>query len=176
MTAVTQARGASLEVPWGRATSNSLLDSGAVSPSSLIRVVSSQKRGKTPKELGTVWVSGVGGVRSKRQASDLQPQLLPLVLGGQWRLGGSQGPHSEDLRQDYSEKAEGRWPTEDLKDSTRVPWGARNLGHVCPLERPQQVISFQTLHFTNVDTRPREGSGGPGFLTCHGTTYKKNFL
>lgn len=78
--------------------------------------------------------------------------------------------------QDCSEKAEGRWPTEDLKDSSRVPWGARNLGHMCPMERLQEVISFQTLHFTNVDTRPREGSEGPGFPTCHGTTYKKNFL
>lgn len=38
--------------------------------------------------------------------------------------------------------------------------GSRTPGPGCPVERAQQVASFQALHFTHVDARPREGREG----------------
>lgn len=75
-TAATQGRGTSPEVPWGRTTSHSMLDSGALSPSSPSSLISAVSSKKKEKKVPRSQVSGVGGAGSNPQPSYSQLQLL----------------------------------------------------------------------------------------------------
>lgn len=118
-TAATQGRGTSPEVPWGRTTSHSMLDSGALSPSSprsLISAVSSKKKEKkSPKEPGE-WGWGC----RVETPTFLLPAPAPTPPPeGHQGLGSGLGHTHEDLGRDCSARAQGKWPPEDLTPPLR---------------------------------------------------------
>lgn len=123
-TAATQGRGTSPEVPWGRATSHSMLDSGALShssPSSLISTVSSKQKGKNSQ--GARHCVGEWGWEFRLETPTFlfpAPASTPPPEGYQG-LGSSLGHTHEDLGWHCSERAQAKWPPEDLMPPLRCP-------------------------------------------------------